>query len=453
MRLAKESRQPEAATPVGRMLRAIGNARFEALLFVLLLATIAAVALQERILTRTTVLTPQSIANYPSLIHTDDNPEIKGKSSGRTISPMRWTCSLKPGFEYPYCGYEVFFNAPGTTRGLDLTNFKSIRLVLTYKGPGKSFRVHLKNFDPRYADAVENDSSKFNRIEAEVTPGREQIVEFTTADFGVADWWLFKHKVPPKLSHPQFDNVTSIDVQTGTESALGYHEFDVREIILQTAILSTAQWYLSLLGAWVVLIGLYLAYRLRNLSGELERRQLLEAIARRQAEDAEETARQDHLTKMLNRRGVAERFAALSDAAPQGLGVILIDIDHFKSLNDRFGHSYGDEVLSNIAALIKRNVRGGDAVGRWGGEEFVAICPGLDSIEAQQIAEKIRRRIEHFHFGECERVTASLGVHFCPAPGPDLLELVGFADVALYTAKRGGRNRCSLYRPGMAKAA
>ena len=137
----------------------------------------------------------------------------------------------------------------------------------------------------------------------------------------------------------------------------------------------------------------------------------------------------------------------------QGLAVILSDIDHFKSLNDRFGHSYGDEVLSTIATLIRRNVRGGDVVGRWGGEEYLAICPGIDALEAQHVAEKIRRRIEHFHFGDCEHVTASVGVHWTPSTGPNLTELVGLADVALYSAKRGGRNCCCLYRPGMAKAA
>jgi len=444
-----------AMTGVGRMAKLLSNARFEVVLFLLLLLTIAAVTWQDRILVRTTVLTPQSIASYPVLIHTDKNPDNKGQSTGAEIAPMHWTCDLKPGFDYPFCGYEFFFNKPGTTRGLDMTNFRSLSITMKYTGPGKSFRVHLKNFDPRYSDDVVNDSSKFNRVEFNTTPGRVQHVDFNLADFGVADWWLFKHKVAPQLSHPQFDNITSIDIQTGTEIALGRHEFDVSEIVLRTAIMSDAQWYLSLLGIWVVLIGLYLAWRLRNLKGELERRETLQTLTLQQAQDAEEAARRDHLTKVLNRRGIAERFDALSDerSPNEGVAVILIDIDHFKSLNDRFGHSYGDEVLSTIATLIKRNVRGGDIVGRWGGEEFLAICPGIDALEAQHFAEKIRRRIEHFHFGDCEHVTASLGVHWTPATGPDLTELVALADVALYSAKGGGRNCCCLYRPGMAKAA
>jgi diguanylate cyclase (GGDEF)-like protein len=440
---------------LSRYARLLSNARFEIALLVLLLLTIAAVAWQDHFLLRTTELTPRSIASYPSLIHTDANPETRGKSIGKTVSPMHWTCELKAGFDYPYCGYEVFLTTPGTTQGMDLTNFRSLTITMTYRGPGKTFRVHLKNFDPRYSKRITDDSSKFNRIEAEAVSGREQTVDFTLSDFGVADWWLFKHKVPPKLSHPQFDNITSIDIQTGTEIALGRHEYSVKAITLRTAIMSDAQWYLSLLGIWVALIGLYLAWRLRNLRGELQRRQALEALARRQAHEAEEDARQDHLTRLLNRRGIADRFAALpaGPGQPQGLAVILVDIDHFKSVNDRFGHAYGDEVLSMIATLIRRTVRADDIVGRWGGEEYLVICPGIDIAEAKRTAEKLRRRIEQFHFGDCEHLTASFGLHWSPATGPSLTELVGLADVALYSAKNDGRNRCGLYRPGMAKAA
>jgi diguanylate cyclase (GGDEF)-like protein len=436
-----------------RVVRLVADARLEAALIALLLLTVAALAWQDRILERTTRLTPQSIQSLARIGHGDD--AVGGHTTIHEEAPFRWSCELKTGFDYPYCGYEVFFGKDKGSKGLDLTNFRSLTVSLVYRGPGKSFRVHLKNFDPRYAVATTDDSAKFNRVEYDTTPGRVQHVTFNLADFGVADWWLRKHQLAPSLSHPQFDNITSLDIQTGTEPALGHHEFEVREVVLRTTLLSDAQWYLSLLGAWIVLIGVYLAYRIRNMKGEIERRGLLQALAQRQAEEAEEAARRDPLTKVYNRRGIAERYATLCDeaAAPAGMAVMLIDIDRFKSLNDRFGHAYGDEVLSTIAAVIKRNVRAGDTVGRWGGEEFVVLCPGADSGEAQHIAEKIRRRIEHFHFGECEKVTASLGTHWFPATGPELAELIGFADIALYAAKHGGRNRCSLYRPGMAKAA
>jgi diguanylate cyclase (GGDEF)-like protein len=432
------------------------NARFELVLLVLLLATIAAVTLQERILTQTVRLTPADVAGLARKVHTDAT--VGGSSTARETGPFAWTCDLnKQGFDYPYCGNEIFFASDADTKGLDLTNFKSLTVRLVYRGEGKSFRVHLKNYDPRYSKEVSGDSSKFNRVEFETTPGREQTVTFTFADFGVADWWLTKHKLAPALSHPQFDNIVSLDIQSGTEIVLGRHEFEVREVVMRRALLSDAQWYLSLLGFWVVLIGAYLAYRITYMKKEIERRRVLEGLAVRQAEEAEAAARQDHLTKVLNRRGIAERFdgAVAKGSGDAGLAVILIDIDRFKQLNDSFGHGYGDEVLSTVATVIRRNLREGDSLARWGGEEFLVLCPNIDSVDAQHIAEKLRRRIEHFHFGDCEKVTVSLGVHWVPAAtsDADLPALVSLADVALYSAKRSGRNCARLYRPGMAKAA
>ena len=90
-----------AMAGVRRAAKLLANARFEIVLLALLLLTVAAVTWQDRFLLRTTVLTPESVASYPSLIHTDNNPEIKGKSSGTTIKPMHWTCDLRAGFDYP----------------------------------------------------------------------------------------------------------------------------------------------------------------------------------------------------------------------------------------------------------------------------------------------------------------------------------------------------------------
>jgi diguanylate cyclase (GGDEF)-like protein len=217
--------------------------------------------------------------------------------------------------------------------------------------------------------------------------------------------------------------------------------------------ISETHWLQGILGAWVVLIGAYLGYRFFTLRREVEQRRALHAVALRQAEQAEDAARQDPLTRILNRRGILDRYDALRSGEPVPLAIIMIDIDRFKLLNDTYGHNYGDEVLSSVAALIRRNVRSDDIVGRWGGEEFLAICPGVDAEVAMRIAETIRSRIEHFHFGDCDHVTASFGVHWCQAPGQDLAGLVALADLALYSAKEQGRNRALQFGPNMAKAA
>jgi diguanylate cyclase (GGDEF)-like protein len=127
------------------------------------------------------------------------------------------------------------------------------------------------------------------------------------------------------------------------------------------------------------------------------------------------------------------------------VSLLMIDIDHFKSVNDRYGHPAGDRVLRDVARLLQEGVRTVDTVGRYGGEEFVAILPQTEMADARQLAERLRRAIEahvvKVPAGEI-RVTVSIGVAKYPAVAiatPD--DLVRAADQALYRAKEEGRNR------------
>src|SRR5262249_43040219 len=131
-----------AATIVERALRLFRNARFEMLLLALLLLTVAAVKWQDQILERKTVLTAATIAQYARMPHTDS--ALQGRSLVHEVSPGHWTCELRTGFDYPYCGYEIFFGKDKGTKGLDLTNFRALTVTMTYRGPSKSFRVYLK---------------------------------------------------------------------------------------------------------------------------------------------------------------------------------------------------------------------------------------------------------------------------------------------------------------------
>jgi diguanylate cyclase (GGDEF)-like protein len=453
----------ESGLPVSASTKAVGltrlgarlfaNARFEAILLGLVMLTVAAIAFQDQILERTTRYTPAVVGSYYR--HSFADRDNGGSSTVREIGPFHWDCQLRGGYAYPYCGYELYFDPKRGMRGLDLTNLRSIELAMVYRGTAPSFRVHLKNFDPHYSRIGDTDSPKFMRVEFATAPGKLQHVTFQVADFGVADWWLRKSNVPPQWSHPQFDNITSINFETGSEAKPGHHEFELRELVVRRMLISETHWLQGILGVWVALIGLYLAFRFTTMRREVERRRALHAMALHQAEEAEAAARHDPLTKILNRRGVLDRYAEITTGTPVPLGIIMIDIDRFKQINDSFGHNYGDEVLCSVAALIRRNARSGDTVGRWGGEEFLVLCPGLEAEGTMLVAECIRTRIEHFHFGDCERVTASFGVHWCPAaaPGIELSGLVALADLALYTAKEQGRNRALRFGPSMSKAA
>jgi diguanylate cyclase (GGDEF)-like protein len=161
----------------------------------------------------------------------------------------------------------------------------------------------------------------------------------------------------------------------------------------------------------------------------------------------------DTLTGLVNRRYCEERLSAETQKAFTGgsnLSVIMVDIDHFKKVNDTFGHAGGDQVLREIASLLKNSVRRqDDTVARYGGEEFVLVLPGAPLEAASTIAERIRQSIENnpFNIGQTQiHLTISLGISNFPThPAKSKEELVKIADLALYEAKRGGRNRVCIF--------
>lgn len=124
-------------------------------------------------------------------------------------------------------------------------------------------------------------------------------------------------------------------------------------------------------------------------------------------------------------------------------GIILLDIDHFKAVNDSYGHPIGDEVLISISHLLLSHIRKTDILGRWGGEEFLIICPGTDCKGAELLAEKLRYKIESYDFSQVPSCTASFGVSSI-RENDDLKQLLSRADEALYAAKKSGRNQVAI---------
>ena len=127
--------------------------------------------------------------------------------------------------------------------------------------------------------------------------------------------------------------------------------------------------------------------------------------------------------------------------------MLMIDIDHFKKKNDKFGHLVGDVILREVAALIKQNVREIDLVGRYGGEEFSVILVDTNKLDAQLAGERIRKAIESYKFkayDEVIDVTISAGISSFPQEGQTTEDLIEKADSALYQAKNKGRNRVCL---------
>lgn len=154
-------------------------------------------------------------------------------------------------------------------------------------------------------------------------------------------------------------------------------------------------------------------------------------------------ARVDELTHLLNRRGFDERAEielARARREDASLGVVAFDLDHFKRVNDEFGHEVGDRVLINLAECFRSEMRETDVAARMGGEEFVALLPGADLEESRDFAERVRRTLRSAEQPGVPMVTVSAGADAAIAP-LGIEQLLKRADMALYAAKSRGRDR------------
>lgn len=210
-------------------------------------------------------------------------------------------------------------------------------------------------------------------------------------------------------------------------------------------------WFAKLVAAvfYGALAGLYLRYmehavgrgrvKLADVFDTLTYRQRYEALLAQSGHDS--------LTGLLDRgRFDRDGAGAIANADVSGrpMSLIVVDIDHFKDFNDRYGHTVGDEVIRRIAREIASGVREHDRVYRYGGEEFVVLAEGLPHFAAMATAERIRQRISRAVVpGIAGTVTASIGVSTTPDDGRDIARLFRIADERLYAAKGAGRNRVS----------
>lgn len=181
----------------------------------------------------------------------------------------------------------------------------------------------------------------------------------------------------------------------------------------------------------------------------IQRAQMIESTMADNAR-LEQLAQTDPLTQLLNRRALSERITAEMERAlryDSTLALLMIDLDHFKWVNDTYGHLVGDDVLRDVGQLLLATIRGSDIVARYGGEEFLVLLPETEEVGAVSFAERIRAAIDEYAFVRGSelpplKLTASIGVAVFPAARIENVEdLFSRADGALYRAKADGRNR------------
>lgn len=370
----------------------------------------------------------------------------RGKSAQWVGDDRRsWTCDFKPSDIYG-CGWSVFTTAtPG--EGLNLRGFEALEIQLSYSGPATRIRLFMRNHNSAYATVDNPATSKPIEASFAVQEARSPVrIRFN--EFRVADWWLSERKSRRQWPTVELDNIVAVGVDFPER---GFHEIKIQRLALVGRWIATENLLIGILSFWMTVflgegaVRFYGLYRVAQRDRQAIRD--LEAKQRRLTEEnlhLENLAHTDPLTGIYNRAGLQQRleFMASRDNGLAGVGVLAMDLDHFKSLNDRYGHDMGDKILKTFAALLAMNLRNDDIFARVGGEEFIVVCrrQPVDGVHA--FAEKLRQLAGQCTFNGEDGVgiTVSIGVAIM-AQEDDIEEVFKRADDALYRAKEGGRNR------------
>jgi len=351
---------------------------------------------------------------------------------------FHYACKFPQATAMQGCGFAYMLAPAIASQGIDLSRFRTLNLAVRYKGNAQYLRVGIRNFDPRFSKLEDLNSPKFNYVNIP-TKDLGKTIPIGMREFTVAEWWTTAYNLPREYSHPDLSNATvlNIDVQGQADLAGTEHDIQIDKVEFVGDWISTESWYLVILCLWMV-IGTTYGTSQWLMMRRAHRAQIDEL--EHEKEMYQKLSTLDALTNVMNRHGIGQFIAALGITRVTA-SVIVIDLDHFKRINDERGHAVGDRVLRTMGEILASAIRNTDAVGRWGGEEFVLVCPGASLANAADLAEKLRHRIMQTSFipEHPLPITASFGVA-TSRESQGFEEVFRQADQALYLAKNRGRN-------------
>ena len=432
----------------------MNDKNFNSVLLAAILATLLLVVGVHFIPDKRVVLLPDASARLYLL--TIPLPDGTPSSEWTNETHTAWKCNYPESYKTDYlpCALTIDLSKSADI-GMDLSNYENLILHLNYSGSANKVRIAIRNYNPTYSKASDSNSTKFNAVQIHTSELNKEN-RIALPSFVASDWWLSQYNIPLSGSAPEINNAMVITVDFGEPIKPGLHSFSIDKLELHGEWIKVEYWYLVILCLWMLGILIYAITRLIQLREQTKHdTQVINKLSSSNEQLQEETNKfrrlstVDPLTQIYNRFGIDQIVASLAGRghikAPDhpDYSMMIVDIDHFKRVNDQRGHDTGDRVLQHVTQIIQQHVRPGDYVGRWGGEEFIVLLPGASKTTAMGLAEIIRAAIFN---SQCESdkplsVTASFGVGQ-QLPGEDFASCFKRTDNALYKAKGQGRNCC-----------
>ena len=416
-----------------------------------------------------------------------DDRAVGGRSVAELFeNPLTgFRCQLLESQTYKYCGYNISFTQSGPRSGesepvRDLSQFTELLIELDYQGPYRYVPLALRTrLDPKAgeepsagkAPSAGKEPSAGGEPSAAGEPsavgGPSELEPFAHAYFRIrrealdepykvqlsairmSTQWMMAKKISGEYSRPALDKVGAIGIQLPSSFPPGDYSFAIKRLEFIGPWISTDGLYRVLFFGWAfVIISLSVYQFTRMLRQNTASKERIGRLAKARerllntSKELEELAKRDELTGLLNRKGL-ESLAGerLSHLDKLQYSLLVIDLDHFKSINDTYGHPDGDRMLAVTGRCIQSQIREADIAARWGGEEFLVCCPDTSETEATVVAEKIRESLAAYRDSEQPnlKLSASIGIAQHRSE-EDFSTTLARADKALYEAKQRGRN-------------
>lgn len=386
---------------------------------------------------------------YPGLVaHLyADSGESEGKSVAAWIDRENgfFECKVAYGIQYPYCGVIIKYKRPDSKNiGLmdyfefsdamtfDLSDYDRIFISMEYLGPNKSLYFFMRNTQILPSKVSDYDGIPY--AHTSFFPD-ETGTSIELSQVQIARWWIDRYDPPPDQRQPKFESIYELGVELPAMPAEGSHKLKLNHIAARASYIPQRYFLLSI--AALVGIG-FLVLAIQGALKYFFNRKENEALRTKMVIDP--------LTKCLNRLGLEAAVRGIFPLSGQSpVYVIVLDLDHFKRINDTFGHAAGDEVLRSVSTGLSKELRSDDVFGRWGGEEFVLIS----RINGQDLENMIGRMMRSLECISVEgapddyRVSMSMGVTEAQV-GEAFEDVFKRADEAMYQVKQAGRRNWKL---------
>lgn len=325
---------------------------------------------------------------------------------------------------------------------VDASEYDHFRVKIHYEGRAQYLRLVVRNRNPNHLLDGEPLSDKFMSVFMRTEDLRAGPLDIDLKDFSVEEWWVLTFNPPRAMALPEFKHLVMVGIDHVEH---GIHRMRVEKIQLIGERISTETYLMILLMLWALFLTVEMSLRFYNLrkSNRQQQEQLHGLVndtllLEEQKVVLKKRSMNDPLTGALNRNGLKDHLQHIygGSTLPAALGLLVLDIDQFKSLNDNYGHDVGDRVLVELAALLLSFTRQNDALTRWGGEEFVLLTENTPHETIKAIAEKLRQQVAKHRFGgELNlRISISIGAT-CTRINDTFETAFKRADDALYEAK------------------